>query len=102
MFIDLMGKGKTVEQAALEVFAPPPQENPPPGASTPGDATAGPESALGGGPAGMPPGAQPGVMPGAQAEAGGRPPLQEFLAGLRSNGQPNLQAAVSRQNPVGP
>lgn len=96
-FISLLQKGETVEQAAMTVMKPPPQQAPPPGASTPGDATAAGMSAPGGGPA-----PTPGLMPGAQPEAGGRPPLQEFLAGLRSNGQPNLQAAVSRQNPVGP
>lgn len=94
-FITLLSKGETVEDAAIKVLAPPKPENPPPGVPTPGDATAGSESAPGGGPANT------GLLPSGQPEPGGRPPLQEFLAGLRSNGQPNLQAAVSRQNPVG-
>jgi hypothetical protein len=96
-FIALMQKGHSVEEAAMEVMKPPPPPpGPPPGASTPGDATAAGMSAPGGDQQ-LPPGA----LPSAAAEPGGRPPLQEFLAGLGRNGQPNLQAAVSRQNPVG-
>lgn len=111
-FIQLMQKGQSVEDAALAVMTPP---APPPGqdqgqAQDPMAAllagAGGPPGAGPGGPPGGPPGApggdqgQAGVLPAGQPAPGGRPPLQEFLAGLRANGQPNLQAAVSRQNPV--
>jgi hypothetical protein len=96
-FIELMQKGETVEAAALKVMTPPePPPGPqmsPPGMPMPGDPMAAGAPAPGGDMAG--------ALPMAMPEPGGRPPLQEFIAGLRANGNPNLQAAVSRQNPLG-
>lgn len=106
MFISLMQKGKTIEDAALEAMAPP---KPPPGASSPDSATSdasAPGGAQPGGPGG-PAGFNdqtglPGTIKPDQATEGqnGRPDLQQFFAGLSSSGQPNLQAGVSRYNPV--
>jgi hypothetical protein len=103
-FIKLVQKGMSVEEAVMEVLAPP---EPPPGASTPGEdqfATAGPgaESAPGGAPSGFgPEGLPAGLSPNlASAGQGARPPLQMFMAGLTGSGNPNLQAGVSRQVPT--
>lgn len=99
MFISLLQKGKTVEEAAMLALAPPP---PPPGAAAPG-ATPGEEPAPGGGPqgfddqTGLPGGLQPGT---ATEGPQGRPDLQQFFAGLSSSGAPQLSGGVSRYNPV--
>jgi hypothetical protein len=99
-FITLMGKGKSVEEAASIVMAPPP---PPPDAA-PADAPPGADAGPGGPPqgfdsaSGMPAGLKPGI---ATEGPGGRPDIQQFFAGLTSAGAPNLGAYVSRMNPVG-
>jgi len=95
-FITLLQKGKTVEQAATEALTPP---EPPPSASTPGvEAIPGEESALGG----APPGGGGDAMGFGMANEGpnGRPDLQQMFAGLTGSGAPNLQAGISRMNPV--
>jgi hypothetical protein len=99
-FIQLLTKGKTVEDAATEALSPP---KPPPGASTPGAGGApGSESAPGGAPAGFQDSGLPGDMKTNLATEGpnGRPDLQQMFAGLTGSGAPNLQAGVSRMNPV--
>ena len=47
---------------------------------------------------GLPAGLKPGIATEGQ---GGRPDLSMMFAGLSSSGQPNLQAGVSRYQPVG-
>lgn len=99
MFITLMQKGMTIEEAALKAMTPP---EPPPGASSPADATSA-GSAPGGAPSGFDDGSGlPATLkPGTATEgASGRPDLQQMFAGMSSSGQPNLQAGVSRFNPV--
>lgn len=99
-FIELLGKGKTVEQAATLALKPP---EPPPGASTPGAGGApGSESAPGGAPPGFSSSGLPGDIGSNLANEGpnGRPDLQQMFAGLTGSGAPNLQAGVSRMNPV--
>jgi hypothetical protein len=93
--------GKPIEEALLR-FAPQP---PPEGT---GDAQAGEQAPPGQeGPGGMsPPGMQAsgllqGVAPGqAGMPPGGKPALQDLLAGLSGNGQPNLRAGVRRMVPT--
>jgi hypothetical protein len=106
-FISLIQKGMSVEAAVMEVLKPP---EPPPGASSPGpdqaatpggpgdgSAPGGPGGAEGFGPNGLPSGMALGQ---ASQGPGARPPLQMFMAGLNGAGNPNMAAAVSRQNPV--
>jgi len=91
-FIQLLGKGKSVEQAATEALTPP---EPPPGASTPG--MPGSESA----PGGAPPGGGEALGFGLATEGpNGRPDLMQMMAGLGAGGAPNLSAGVSRMNPI--
>jgi hypothetical protein len=102
-FIMLLQKGLTVEEAAAKAMAPP---EPPPGASSPGDATSQDGSASGGaqgGPQGFDQGTGlPGALkPGTALEGPqGRPDLSQMFAGLSASGKPNLTAGVSRFNPV--
>lgn len=99
-FIELLNKGKSVEEAAGAAFTPP---EPPPGAQTPGaPPIPGSESAPGGAPGGFGgQGLPTGLVPGqATLGQGARPPLQQLLAGLTQSGRPNLQANVSRQPPA--
>lgn len=96
-FIELLGKGKDVEAAATEALAPP---KPPPG--TPAG-PAGPGAPSGpGGTSGFQDSGLPGNLKDNLATEGpnGRPDLQQLFAGLSSSGNPNLQAGVSRMNPV--
>ncbi len=102
-FIRLVQKGMSVEEAVMEVLAPP---EPPPGASTPDQGAApgapGAEGSAPGGPEGFGPNGLPAGLNLNQASAGpgARPPLQMFMAGLTGNGNPNLSSGVSRQVPV--
>lgn len=91
-FVDLMSKGKSVEEAAAKALAPeaPPQPQAPPEAP-PGPMDAG----MGGDPA-----AGPVAGPGGSPAEGGRPALQMLFAGLTPGGGPNLQAGISRQLPA--
>lgn len=92
-----LSKGKEIDKALLDAFAPP---SPP--ANAPGsDEAAEGEPPAPGGPPGSEPGAAAGGTPmGAAPMGGGRPPLQQLFAGLGNNGQPNLQSGVSRQIPA--
>lgn len=105
--ISAIQKGKAVEAAVSEAFAP----QTPPGPLTPG-AAGGPgnqASGPGGSPAGPGgPGGHmslSGLMPGVAAgqaglPPGGRPTLQTLLAGIGSGGQPDLSSNVRRRLPV--
>jgi len=94
-FIDLQLKGKTVEDAAMEAFAP---QAPPPAPPGPEGAT---PSGEGGPPgfsdAGLPSGLQPGL---AAEGPQGRPDLAQVFAGITQSGAANLSATTSRMAPV--
>lgn len=99
-------KGKPIEELVTEAFAPQPQ----PGVESAGVAAA-PE---GGVPDGAPPGddfqrppgmsetgLMQGVAPGQAGMApGGRPDVQNLLAGLTGRGEANLSANVQRRTPI--
>jgi len=94
-------EGKDIETLIVEAFAPP--ETPPPGMEPP-QGPEGPQAAAPGGGEQLPPGMNPdgsmqGVAPG-QIGQGGRPDVQNLLAGLTGSGQPNLQANVQRRSPI--
>lgn len=97
--IDARKKGKPIEDAVAEAFAPP---EPPPTAEAPAGA---------GGAAGEPgfdvpeglrsSGLLEGVASGqAGMPPGGRPDLATMMAGLTQGGQPNLSVGVSRRQPI--
>ena len=94
-----------MHEAILKAFEQP--TAPPPGQSGPGPAGAG-EPGQPGQPGAHPPfgintttGAPSGFAPGqAQMGPGGRPDLQELLAGLSSSGKPSLAANVRRRMPA--
>jgi hypothetical protein len=97
-------KGRAIEDLISEAFAPP---EPPPGveqsaagASPDMGAPAAPPGA--GSPDGMSPdGLMRGVAPGQQALGpGGRPDVQNLLAGLTSRGDAALSANVQRRQPI--
>jgi len=105
--IDARKKGTPIEKAIADAFAP---EAPPPAAAggvpqTP-EGVAADQAAGAGAPAGSPPGMQEsglpvGVAPGQAGMApGGRPSLQQLLAGITSSGRPNLSANVVRRIPA--
>lgn len=95
-------KGVTIEDAVTKLFAPPPPPEPTPEQLAAQSATPGGDA---GGP-GLPPGMTsdglpPGVAAGQAGEPpGGRPALQQLLAGLTSGGAPSLGATVNRRLPV--
>jgi hypothetical protein len=97
-FIELLGKGKSVETAAQEALAPPPPPPAPPESSDPLAAAAGGA----GGASGFNDAGLPGDLGVGLASEGpnGRPDLQQMFAGLTGSGAPNLQAGISRYNPV--
>jgi hypothetical protein len=97
-------KGTPLHIAVMNSLSQPAPQNPQaqPGTdqtSGPGGGQAGPgglqQALMGGNPL------QPGVAPG-QMAPGGRPDLMAMLAGLSSNGQPNLQANLQSRQPIGP
>lgn len=102
--IALRQRGKSIEQAVEEAFAPkvpPPAATPEAVSPTPGLPG---EVPAGGGAGQLPPGMQPsgqmsGVAPG-QMAPGGRPDMQSLLAGLTQNGNPNLQASLIKRIPA--
>jgi hypothetical protein len=99
LFITLMQKGMTIEEAALKAMTPP---EPPPGASS-SPAADGSGSAPGGAPSGFQAeSGLPGELQSGIATEGpqGRPDLQQLFAGLSSSGNPQLSGGVSRMNPV--
>lgn len=97
-FVSLLSKGKSVEDAAEEALRPP---EPPPSAPGP-PGMPGSEAAAEGGAQGFGDSGLPGDLKSNLAIEGpnGRPDLQQMFAGLSASGQPNLQAGVSRYNPV--
>ncbi len=90
-------RGKPIEKVVTDAFAPP---EPPPG-EIPGIEGTDPASS-GGSSGGLnPDGTMRGVAPGQQGMGpGGRPDLSMLMASLGRNGEPNLQAGVSRRLPI--
>lgn len=99
--VALREKGVSMDQAILQTFEAPPAPSQAGGQSAPGAAPGGQEG----------PGALQGQNPGtgspfgvaagqAQMGPGGRPPLQQLLAGLTASGAPNLSASVRRSVPA--
>ena len=106
--ITLKQKGKAIEEAISEVFAPKPPP-PAPGSEESGEPPAGPAEEAGEPPAGPPgseqgggsPLAPKGLTPGSQALGpNDRPDLAMLFAGMSSGGNAVLQGGVSRQNPT--
>jgi hypothetical protein len=95
-------KGRSLEDIVTEAFAPP---EPPP-APAPGSPEEAAMMAQGGGQQGTElnprTGLPPTVVPGqAGMGPGGRPAVQQLLAGLNSRGNPTLAASVARMSPAG-
>lgn len=92
-------RGVTIEDAVTKLFAPPPPPEPQPGVMDPlaADPAAGGMGAEGLGADGLPVGVAAGQ---AGLPPGGRPDLQQLLAGLSSGGSPTLTANVNRRIPV--
>lgn len=95
-------KGKSIEDLISEAFPAPPPPSPDDEAGEPpadGAGAPGPNGEL-------PPGMQPsgllqGVAPGqAGMPAGGRPSVQQLMAGLSSSGAANMQANVAQRIPI--
>jgi hypothetical protein len=92
-------KGKSIEDLIATAFPPPPPPDP---SEEMGEAGA--PGAPGG--QDLPPGMQPsglmdGVAPGQQGMApGGRPSVQQLMAGLASSGAPRLSAGVAQRIPT--
>lgn len=95
-------KGKSIEDLISEAFPAPPPPSPDDEAGEPpadGAGAPGPNGEL-------PPGMQPsgllqGVAPGqAGMPAGGRPSVQQLMAGLSSSGAANMQASVAQRIPI--
>ena len=98
--VALREKGMPMDQAILKTFEAPPTPPASQAAGGPGgpgsEGSPGPlmgQSALTGAPMGVAPGQ-------AQMGPGGRPPMQDLLAGLTSSGSPNLAASVRRRVPA--
>jgi hypothetical protein len=98
--------GEPIETLVTKAFAPapPPEADPQGGVETDGAPAAG---GPGGGPPGsIPSGLQPsglpdGVAPGqAGLPPGGRPDVQNLLAGLTGRGTPNLSASIQRRQAI--
>ncbi len=89
-------KGDPIQDVIMATFQPPPAALSP-DAGQPSPAPG--DSAAGGAPPGQgpPPGNPLNPVGQGASSGGGRPGLQELLAGLTSGGQPNLAAAVSRR-----
>lgn len=96
-FMQLRKRGKSVEDALIEAFAP--KEQPEPEA-VPGEVQ-GPEQGQ------LPPGVQPtGLLSGQAAGQQGMPPgglpsIQNLMATLRGQGGPRMEATVSRRRAIG-
>ena len=99
--IEGRSKGRSLEDIVTEAFAPP--EPVAPALGSPEEAAM---MAQGGASGGMElnprTGLPPTVVPGqAGMGPGGRPAVQQLLAGLNSRGNPNLAASVARTSPAG-
>lgn len=99
--IDGRRKGKSLEEVVIAAFAPEPPPAPVGVEPIPGSPEAGMPSA-GGAELNPRTGLPPTVVPGqAGMGPGGRPAMQQLLAGLSSRGTPNLAASVARMIPAG-
>ena len=99
--IDGRRKGKSLEEVVIAAFAPEPPPAPVGVEPVPGSPEAGMPSA-GGAELNPRTGMAPTVVPGqAGMGPGGRPAMQQLLAGLTSRGTPNLAASVARMIPAG-
>jgi len=99
--IDGRRKGKSLEEVVIAAFAPVPPPAPVGVEPVPGSPEAGMPSA-GGAELNPRTGMAPTVVPGqAGMGPGGRPAVQQLLAGLTSRGTPNLAASVARMIPAG-
>ena len=101
--IDGRRSGKPLEEVVTKAFAPQPPPEPQAGVEPqPGS----PEAAGMPGPGGVElnprTGLPPSVVPGQAGQGpGGRPAVQQLLAGLNSRGNPTLAASVARMTPAG-
>lgn len=97
--IDQREKGKTLTESVLIAFKPPPAQ-PGPQDQTGNELPSGPGGGQPvpgqGGPPGPP--QAPGGAPGGAGPGG----LMSMLAGLSGGGQPNMQANIKQQTPIGP
>lgn len=99
--IDGRRKGKPLEEVVTAAFAPQPPPAPVGVEPVPGSPEVGAPSA-GGAELNPRTGLPPTVVPGqAGMGPGGRPAMQQLLAGLTSRGTPNLAASVARMIPAG-
>jgi len=99
--IDGRRKGKSLEEVVIAAFAPEPPPAPVGVEPVPGSPEAGMPSA-GGAELNPRTGMAPTVVPGqAGMGPGGRPAVQQLLAGLNSRGNPTLAASVARMTPAG-
>lgn len=99
--IDGRRKGKSLEEVVIAAFAPVPPPAPVGVEPIPGSPEAGMPSA-GGAELNPRTGMAPTVVPGqAGMGPGGRPAVQQLLAGLNSRGNPTLAASVARMTPAG-
>ena len=99
--IDGRRKGKSLEEVVIAAFAPVPPPAPVGVEPVPGSPEAGMPSA-GGAELNPRTGLPPTVVPGqAGMGPGGRPAVQQLLAGLNSRGNPTLAASVARMTPAG-
>jgi hypothetical protein len=95
-------KGKSLSEALLDAFKPPP--TPPGGSEQPGAAIPGAPTPPGAAPPpgpGGPGAAPPGGAPSPQGAGPGGQSIMQMLAGLTGGGQPNLTAGVRRTVPTG-
>ena len=96
-------KGDSIEQVIAQAFAPqalPSAEAVPPGMEQPVPGSSGQVPSGGASGLSAATGGQRGVAPG-QIGQGGRPPIQNLLAGLTGQGKPTLSSSVSRMVPAG-
>jgi hypothetical protein len=96
-------KGDSIEQVIAQAFAPqalPSAEAVPPGMEQPVPGSSGQVPSGGASGLSAATGGQRGVAPG-QVGQGGRPPIQNLLAGLTGQGKPTLSSSVSRMVPAG-
>jgi hypothetical protein len=99
--IDGRRKGKSLEEVVIAAFAPEPPPAPVGVEPVPGSPETGMPSA-GGAELNPRTGLPPTVVPGqAGMGPGGRPAVQQLLAGLNSRGNPTLAASVARMRPAG-
>jgi hypothetical protein len=98
--IEQREKGKTLTEAVMASFKQPAAQAGPQPDQTGNEQPSGP----GGGQPGQPPGgpAGPPQAPGGAPGGAGPGGLMQMLAGLSGGGQPNMQANIKQQQPIGP